>query len=575
VSPVLWVVLGVLAAIASSVVLRQMSQRRLRESLRADWGAPVDRERDMTAISSYHFAMAGADTAAPALDDRTWADLNMDEIFAVLDRTHSSIGQQALYRRLRAAPQAPHLAAFECVADRIGRDPVARERVQVGLAKLSDKAGYDLFLLAQPHILKTEPWFILFPIVAAMMVAALVLAVFWTPALIIVAVGVAIGLATRVVVEPYMRLVIGPFRQLGPLIAVADQFRSLGIAGAEPIVGHLERDVARLARLRRVASWVSRDASSGADLASIALEYLNTIFLFDANAAYFGGRDLRERSAELLRVIDAVGDIDAAVSVASFRAGSADWTRPVVLPSGRPATLCDVRHLLVPGAVPNSIVLAPPHGVIITGSNMSGKSTFLRTVGTTMVMAQTINTCAASRYEAPPFMVRSCIGRNDDIVAGKSYYIVEVESVLGLVRASETTLAHLFLFDELFRGTNAVERIAAGEAVLAQIALPRDGGATPHVVIAATHDHELVDLLRDTHAPYHFTDTVGPEGLTFEYRLESGPATTRNAITLLELNGAPRELVERALRRAAVLDDARRDAFLASPAGARQTNLRH
>ena len=77
----------------------------------------------MSAISSYHFAMVGSDEAAPALDDRTWADLNMDDVFAVLDRTQSSIGQQALYRRLRAAPQAPHLDAFERVMDRVSTRP--------------------------------------------------------------------------------------------------------------------------------------------------------------------------------------------------------------------------------------------------------------------------------------------------------------------------------------------------------------------------------------------------------------------------------------------------------------------
>ena len=99
------------------------------------------------------------------------------------------------------------------------------------------------------------------------MIVSLVAAIFWTPALVIVALGVAVGLVTRVVVEPYMRLVIGPFRQLGPLIAAGEQFSALGIPGSEPIVGHLKQDVATLARLRRVASWVSREASSGADLA--------------------------------------------------------------------------------------------------------------------------------------------------------------------------------------------------------------------------------------------------------------------------------------------------------------------
>jgi DNA mismatch repair ATPase MutS len=117
--------------------------------------------------------------------------------------------------------------------------------------------------------------------------------------------------------------------------------------------------------------------------------------------------------------------------------------------------------------VPNSIELAPPHGVLVTGSNMSGKSTFLRTIAINVVLAQTINTCLADVYEAPIYQLRTCIGRADDLLTGKSYYLVEVESVITLVRSSESAEPHLFIFDELFRGANAVERIAAAVAVLA------------------------------------------------------------------------------------------------------------
>ena len=80
----------------------------------------------------------------------------------------------------------------------------------------------------------------------------------------------------------------------------------------------------------------------------------------------------------------------------------------------------------------------------------------------------------------------------------------------------------------------------------------------PHVIVTATHDGELVDLLRHSYVPYHFTDSLGPRGLVFEYRLQPGPATTRNAITLLKLHGAPDSLVSRALARAAELDRQRR-----------------
>jgi DNA mismatch repair ATPase MutS len=137
-------------------------------------------------------------------------------------------------------------------------------------------------------------------------------------------------------------------------------------------------------------------------------------------------------------------------------------------------------------------------------------------------------------------------------VAGKSYYLVEVESVLSLVDASKSTDPTLFVFDELFRGTNAVERIAAGEAVLRTLLQHR-----PHVVLAATHDGELVDLLHDTYVVFHLSDTIGAGGLSFDYHLTPGPATSRNAIALLTLNGAPASLVEHALSRAAELDQRR------------------
>ena len=293
------------------------------------------------------------------------------------------------------------------------------------------------------------------------------------------------------------------------------------------------------------------------DIVNGVYEFVNLFLLLDANAVYFGASELRANSAPLLRVLATMGEVDAAISVASYRAEVGAWTRPRFKPPGAPVFWTDLRHPLVVHAVPNSIGLAPPNGVLVTGSNMSGKSTFLRTAGVAAVLAQTIHTCLATDYQAPIFNVRTCIGRADDLIAGKSYYIVEVEAILDLVKASWDRAPHLFLLDELFRGTNAVERIAAAEAVL--IELVTDGAEpNPHIVMAATHDGELVDLLHDIYATYHFTDTIGPDGLMFEYRLQSGPATTRNAIALLELQGAPKTLVTRALARAAALDRQRK-----------------
>jgi hypothetical protein len=559
--PALLVFLLVAAALSAWSSWR--GRTRLLTRLRAEWGHPRDRRRDMDAVAD----LFRSDTVARvSLDDRTWHDLLLDDVFAHLDRTESSIGQQVLYERLRSAPEPRSLEAFDALVARVAGDAERRERAQAVLARLDSPAGYFVHRLVRPDALVRRPWHVVFPLWTGLVVATLAMASF-RPALLLVV--VAIYVVNQLIRIATARRVSGEivwFRQVGPLLSAARELAALGTEETTGITGSLSPDLAALRRLGAIARWVSRDPMTTNDLAFVVLEILNVLFLMDANALYFAGRELQLRAGNLLRVIAAAGDIDAAIAVASFRtglegqAGPKAWTRPrfkdpssraALAPDDRPAAvLTGLRHPLVERPVPNSVALGPPHGVLVTGSNMSGKSTFLRTVGINVVLAQTINTCLAESYEAPVYHVRSCIGRADDLIAGKSYYLVEVESVLALVKASDQSKPHLFIFDELFRGTNAVERIAAAEAVLSALI----GEGKPHVVVAATHDGELVDLLQDAYVVCHFGDAVGPDGLVFNYHLTPGPATSRNAIALLELNGAPESVVKRALIRAAALD---------------------
>lgn len=556
--PLLWFALAASAvAMVAVPFLRRQRREKLLAELRTGWGQLRVRDRDMTAIAAYYRHRAGIDGPDRSIDDRTWADLNMDDLFADLDRTESVVGRQVLYARLRSAPMGRHLEAFEALVTRVTSDAPARERALVALARLRDPSGYDIWRLTEPGVMQAKPWYAVVPFLAVAMLSALVAVPFWPPALLILVAGSIVSLSIRTTVARQLLVVSGAFRQLDALVAAAGACAGLSGADTTALLGTMAADSARLSRLRRIASWVSRDASSAVSgqLGGLFLEYLNLLFCLDANALFFGARELAARGPELLRVVNAVGEVDAALSVASYRAGVTGWTRPQFRHPGSASAMTAIRHPLLPDAVPNTIVIDIRRGAIITGSNMSGKTTFLRTVGVTAVLAQTINTCLAAEYRSPAFVVRTCIGRADDPASGKSYYLVEVESVLALVNWSRTATPHLFLFDELFRGTNAVERIAASEAVLHALVAPGpDGRACPHAVLAATHDQELVDLLRETYAAYHFTDTIDEQGLSFDFRLQPGAATTRNAILLLRLRGAPDDLVEHALTRAAELD---------------------
>jgi len=534
--------------------------------LRADWGKPERRVHKMEAIAAATRSRIANTANASPLDDRTCSDLNLDDVFDAIDRTGSTLGQQALYHRLRTTPVGDHMPAFEALVSRMTSDTAARERAQVAIARLQDAHGYDIWWLGRPEAVETPAWYSVFPLLTVATVTLLTLSVWWHALVPYLLIALALDLGLRLVAGDQMNALGKSLRQVSPIVATGEGLAFLQDDSIAPITSPLLSDVPRLRRLKTIARWLSADPFMASTLdglawvagsvASAVFDYVNTLLLLDANGVYFGTSDLRAHGGSLLRVAAAIGDVDAAISVASWRAERDDWTRPRFGAPGSAAILSGVRHPLLEDPVPNTINLSPGRGVLVTGSNMSGKSTFIRSIGVNVVLAQTINTCMADSYEAPLFRMRSCIGREDDLLSGKSYYIVEVEAMLSLVRASASTHPHLFLCDELFRGTNAVERIGAAEAVLTEL-VTAAGGAKPHVVLAATHDGELVDLLRETYDAYHFTDQLGTTGLIFDYRLRAGPATTRNAIALLRQYGAPEGLVTRALARAAALDQQR------------------
>jgi hypothetical protein len=527
------------------------TRRRLMLRIRSNWGRFIKRERDLEAISDF---FRSRDDIGAALDDRTWSDLLLDDVFRFLDRTESTVGQQLLYDRLRSGPR--RLDEFEALVRSASSDSNRRERAQAALAGLSDRSGYYLHTLTRPGAVGREWWHFAYPLWGAAVLSALLLAVFWPALLLIAILAFVINFPIRFAAADRINREVIWFRQVGPLLSAANGLTDFDTSETAAITGRLKSDLRALSRLGRSARWVSRDPATTNEIVFSVMEYLNILFLLDVNALYFAAGELKSKAGHLRRLIETVGEIDAAIAIASFRSGNHKWTRPRFLDGHGSAMFTSLCHPLLDNAVPNSLSLGPPHGVLVTGSNMSGKSTFLRTVGVSVVLAQSINTCLAEAYEAPVYQVRSCIGRGDDLLAGKSYYLVEVESVLALVRASSNIEPHLFIFDEIFRGTNTIERIAAAEAVLDTLI---DNGK-PHVVLAATHDGELVDLLSENYAVCHFEDRLGPEGLTFTYNLTPGPAASRNAIALLKLNGAPESVVRKALARAAELEEHRRKA---------------
>jgi len=177
--------------------------------------------------------------------------------------------------------------------------------------------------------------------------------------------------------------------------------------------------------------------------------------------------------------------------------------------------------------------------VILTGSNMAGKSTFLRTVGVNLCLAYAGSPVNADSLQVSPFCVFTCIKVSDSVQDGFSYFYAEVKRLKALLLATEPgeDLPVLFLIDEIFRGTNSRERLIGSRSYIRALSKRRAVG------IVATHDLELVKLADEIPgiANFHFRDDVRDGKMVFDYRLRPGPCPTTNALLIMRMEGLPVE----------------------------------
>jgi DNA mismatch repair ATPase MutS len=181
-------------------------------------------------------------------------------------------------------------------------------------------------------------------------------------------------------------------------------------------------------------------------------------------------------------------------------------------------------------------------GALVTGSNASGKSTYLRTIGVNALFSQTIYIALAKEYRANYFKLLTSIGTTDSIEEGDSYFMTEAKSLKRIIDAINQNQPVLCILDEIFRGTNTIERISAAREVLNYM-MDRNS-----LVVAATHDLELTTLVSDRFDNYHFQEDIKENDIEFDYILRKGPCTSRNAIAILRYLGYPKEIFENANR---------------------------
>jgi hypothetical protein len=241
----------------------------------------------------------------------------------------------------------------------------------------------------------------------------------------------------------------------------------------------------------------------------------------------------------------ALGEIEALAALAALAHAHPDWAMPEI-----DETACQIRivaqqaghPLLAPDTrVDNAVALGPPGTfLLVTGSNMAGKSTYLRTIGANIVLAQAGGPVCARTLRMPPLALCTSMRVVDSLERGVSTFLAEVlrlKQVVDLARDGMGESSLCYLLDEILQGTNTDERQIAARRVI-RFLLAR--GAIGAV---STHDLSLADAPDFAVAAHcvHFSETLtaGPDGpiMSFDYRLESGLATSTNALRLVEMLG--------------------------------------
>ncbi|MCB1033699.1 MAG: DNA mismatch repair protein MutS, partial [Acidobacteria bacterium] len=238
---------------------------------------------------------------------------------------------------------------------------------------------------------------------------------------------------------------------------------------------------------------------------------------------------------------EALGEWEAASALATLAHDHPSWTWPRVDPEAESLRGVGLGHPLLPPdrCVANDVEVGPPGTfLLVTGSNMSGKSTLLRALGLNSVLAQAGGPVCASSLVLPPLRLGTSIRVEDSLEQGTSFFLAELKRLKAVVDAADGPGPRLlYLLDEILRGTNSAERRVAVQRVVEHLV---EVGALGAV---STHDLELAELpeLAAAVHPVHFRETLhsgeGEAPMTFDYRLREGVATTRNALKLLELMG--------------------------------------
>lgn len=521
--------------------------KEIKNRIARDWGNEASAklsDDDLKTISEYFKNRKEDEKDLFFIDEITWNDLNMDSVFEKINTTESSPGEQYLYNTLREPlydqeklEQKDELIKFFQTHEE------ERRKIQYILAKLGKRRDCFISDYFYNKCKKRNPAFNYYRVLAALPIigtciafANLHVGVFMV--LTTVFINMFICYSEKKKIEHNLEA----FKYIVKIVNHANLILKQNIKELETYNKRLEEALALIKSIRK-ASF--NTTNNGTDI-GIMNEYVSMIFLVDLINYEKMSNILVEKSEEFKIIFETMGILDSSIAIAAYRERLNYYVVPELIQysskQNQTSIFRDVNHPLMKEPVSNSMTISD--SILITGSNASGKSTFLKTIAINLILAQTICTCLAKEFKCCYFKIYTSMALKDDIFNNESYYIAETKSLKRIIDSLNEDIPTICFVDEILRGTNTVERISASSQVLKYLTLNNC------ICLAATHDVELTYILEKYFSNYHFEENIMDNQITFDYKVHEGRSNTQNAIKLLSILGYEDVIVRKAEEKA-------------------------
>jgi hypothetical protein len=520
------------------------SEKKKLAKIREEWGKPKQISRNFNLIAGY----LATDTEGH-MAPNTGTDLDVDGVFEYIDRTTSKPGQQYLYKKLyQAETSVPYLETLEKNIAAVNKDKDLRERAQLKLATLSNANAYYLpQLFSKPQHSIFSPLMSAYIRIAPFLTPLLIASLFIIPnqfAVILLLIMLVANVGIHYINKFKMLSYTHSLPQLLILYNVANWLADEGLIQTNKVV---DQSLANVARLKSSLGFINLQNAvdnDPTDISYLISEWFK-MFLLIEPLIFIVSIDRVNKYLDDIRILyEEVARVDMAISIRSVRDGAVHYCQPQFSEVDGAISIKDLYHPLIVDCVTNSINIDNKQGVLITGSNMSGKTTFIRAIALNALLSQTINTSFATAYKAPLLKILTSININDDLDASKSYFQAEALSVKDIISsvADNKHINSLVIIDEIFRGTNTIERIAAAKAVLTYLVEKNS------FVFVSTHDLELAELLGTDYKVFSFEELIGESRLIFDYKIKEGLLKNKNGIAILKGLEYPDSIIDDATK---------------------------